>query len=182
MNFVETPLKDVYVLEPKVFGDSRGFFLETWNENTFAEAGFDLKFVQDNHSRSARGILRGLHYQTEHTQGKLVRVTAGEVYDAVVDLRRSSPSFGKWFGLTLSAENHKMLWVPPGFAHGFYVTSDSADFLYKCTDLYQPGSEVTLAWNDPKVGIEWPVPAGEEPQLSGKDAEGFSWDDTPLFD
>lgn len=182
MNFVETPLKDVYVLEPRVFGDSRGFFLETWNRKVFADAGFDLDFVQDNHSRSARGILRGMHYQTEHTQGKLVRVTAGEVYDAVVDLRRSSPSFGKWFGVTLSAENHKMLWVPPGFAHGFYVTSESADFLYKCTDIYHPQSEVTLAWDDPDVGIEWPVPPGEAPQLSEKDAQGFGWQDTPLFD
>jgi dTDP-4-dehydrorhamnose 3,5-epimerase len=182
MNFVETPLQDVYVLEPRVFGDERGFFLETWNKNTFAEAGFDLPFVQDNHSRSARGILRGLHYQTEHSQGKLVRVTAGEVYDAVVDLRRSSPSFGKWFGVTLSAQNYKMLWVPPGFAHGFYVTSDSADFLYKCTDIYHPESEVTLAWNDPTIGIDWPVPAGEEPQLSEKDAQGLRWEETPLFD
>lgn len=182
MNFVETPLKDVYVLEPRVFGDDRGFFLETWNKGAFADAGFDINFVQDNHSRSARGILRGLHYQTEHSQGKLVRVTAGEVYDAVVDLRRSSPSFGQWFGVTLSAQNHKMLWVPPGFAHGFYVTSDSADFLYKCTDIYHPASEVTLAWDDPTVGIEWPVPAGDAPLLSEKDAQGLRWEDTPLFD
>lgn len=182
MNFVETPLKDVYVLEPRVFGDERGFFLETWNENVFAEAGFDLKFVQDNHSRSARGILRGLHYQTKHTQGKLVRVTSGEVFDAVVDLRKSSPSFGQSFGVSLSAQNHKMLWVPPGFAHGFYVTSESADFLYKCTDVYDPGSEVTLAWNDPSANINWPVPAGESPLLSEKDAKGFSFEETPLFD
>lgn len=182
MNFVETPLKDVYVIEPRVFGDERGFFLETWNENTFAAAGFDLKFVQDNHSRSARGILRGLHYQTEHTQGKLVRVTSGEVYDAVVDLRQGSPSFGKSFGVALSAQNHKMLWVPPGFAHGFYVMSDFADFMYKCTDLYDPGSEVTLAWDDPKANIDWPVPEGETPLLSEKDAQGLSFEQTPLFD
>lgn len=182
MKFVATPLKDVFVLEPKVFGDPRGFFLETWNEKAFAEAGFDLKFVQDNHSRSAHGILRGLHYQQEHTQGKLVRVTSGEVFDVAVDLRRSSPTVGKWFGVSLSAENHRMLWVPPGFAHGFYVTSEYADFLYKCTDQYHPASEKTLAWNDPTVGIEWPVPAGEEPLLSEKDGEGLSWEDTPLFD
>ena len=182
MKFIETPLQDVYILEPKVFGDSRGFFLETWNEEAFRSAGFDLKFVQDNHSRSARGILRGLHYQTEHTQGKLVRVTSGSVFDVAVDLRRNSPSLGKWFGVSLSAENHRMLWVPPGFAHGFYVTSDYADFLYKCTDVYHPNSEMTLAWNDPTVGIEWPVPPGEEPLLSGKDAEGLSWEQTPLFD
>ena len=182
MKFVETPLKDVYVLEPKVFGDQRGFFLETWNREAFRMAGFDLDFVQDNHSRSARGILRGLHFQMEHTQGKLVRVASGEVFDVAVDLRRSSPTSGQWFGVHLSAENQRMLWVPPGFAHGFYVTSDYADFLYKCTDVYHPASEKTLAWNDPVVGIEWPVPAGEEPLLSAKDAEGLSWEDAPRFD
>ena len=175
MKFVETPLKDVYVVEPKVFGDSRGFFMETWNQENFRAAGFDLKFVQDNHSRSAHGILRGLHFQMEHTQGKLVRVTSGEVFDVAVDLRRSSPTLGKWFGVSLSAENQRMLWVPPGFAHGFYVISDYADFIYKCTDIYHPDS-------DPTVGIEWPVPAGETPQLSGKDAEGLNWDDAPRFD
>jgi len=182
MKFVETPLKDVFLLEPRVFGDQRGFFMETWNIETFSQAGFDLKFAQDNHSRSAQGILRGLHYQTEHTQGKLVRVTAGEVFDVAVDLRRSSPTLGQWYGVTLSAENHRMLWVPPGFAHGFYVTSDYADFLYKCTDIYHPASEMTLAWDDPTVGIEWPVSEGEKPQLSAKDAEGLTWDETPLFD
>ena len=182
MKFVETPLKDVYLLEPKVFGDPRGFFLETWNIDTFREAGFEIDFMQDNHSRSARGILRGLHFQTEHTQGKLVRVTSGEVFDVVVDLRRSSPTLGQWYGVSLSAENHRMLWVPPGFAHGFYVVSEYADFLYKCTDIYHPPSEKTLAWNDPTVGIEWPVPAGEEPQLSAKDVEGLTWDEVPLFD
>jgi dTDP-4-dehydrorhamnose 3,5-epimerase len=182
MKFVETPLKDVYLLEPKVFGDPRGFFLETWNIDTFREADFEIDFMQDNHSRSARGILRGLHFQTEHTQGKLVRVTSGEVFDVAVDLRRSSPTLGQWYGVSLSAENHRMLWVPPGFAHGFYVVSEYADFLYKCTDIYHPPSEKTLAWNDPTVGIEWPVPAGEEPQLSAKDVEGNAWDDVPLFD
>ncbi|MFK7975748.1 MAG: dTDP-4-dehydrorhamnose 3,5-epimerase [Halioglobus sp.] len=182
MKFVETPLLGVYVVEPRVFGDERGFFQETWNAQTFAEAGFDLNFVQDNHSRSPRGTLRGLHYQTEHTQGKLVRVTSGKVYDAVVDLRQSSPTFGKSFGITLSAQNKKMLWVPPGFAHGFYVTSETADFLYKCTGIYHPQSEVTLAWNDPTANIDWPIPTHETPLLSGKDGEGNSFETTPLFD
>ncbi len=182
MKFVETPLKDVYLLAPRVFGDQRGFFMETWNIETFRAAGFDLNFVQDNHSRSAHGILRGLHFQMEHTQGKLVRVTAGEVFDVAVDLRRHSPTFGQWYGVSLSAENQRMLWVPPGFAHGFYVTSDYADFLYKCTDIYHPASEITLAWNDATVGIEWPVPDGETPQLSAKDAQGLDWDDAPKFD
>jgi dTDP-4-dehydrorhamnose 3,5-epimerase len=182
MKFIETPLKDVYILEPAVFGDERGFFQETWNREKFREAGFDLDFVQDNHSRSARGILRGLHFQTEHTQGKLVRVTSGEVFDVAVDLRKSSPTLGKWFGLSLSAENHRMLWVPPGFAHGFYVTSEYADFLYKCTGKYHPASEQTLAWDDPTVGIEWPIPEGETPLVSAKDGEGHNWADCPRFD
>jgi dTDP-4-dehydrorhamnose 3,5-epimerase len=182
MKFTATSLQDVYLLEPKVFGDPRGFFMETWNRETFRAAGFDLNFVQDNHSRSARGILRGLHFQTEHTQGKLVRVTAGEVFDVAVDLRSNSPTLGQWYGVLLSGENHRMLWVPPGFAHGFYVTSDYADFLYKCTDIYHPASEQTLAWDDPTVGIEWPVPAGEAPILSAKDAQGLSWADAPRFD
>jgi len=182
VKFIATPLQDVYLLEPRVFGDQRGFFMETWNAATFRAAGFDLNFVQDNHSRSARGILRGLHFQTEHTQGKLVRVTAGSVFDVAVDLRRHSPTFGQWFGVSLSAENKRMLWVPPGFAHGFYVTSEYADFLYKCTDIYHPASEKTLAWNDATVGIEWPVPAGETPQLSEKDMQGLNWDDAPKFD
>jgi len=182
MKFEATPLAGVYLVKPRVFGDQRGFFLESWNAETFREAGFDLAFVQDNHSRSARGILRGMHYQTEHAQGKLVRVTAGEVYDVVVDLRRSSPTLGLWYGAWLSGENHHMLWIPPGFAHGFYVTSAFADFQYKCTDFYHPASEVCLAWNDPTVGIHWPIPSGESPQLSAKDAEGLAWDDLPLFD
>jgi len=182
MKFEPTPLQDVYLVKPSVFGDPRGFFLETWNAETFRAAGFDLPFVQDNHSRSARGILRGLHYQTEHTQGKLVRVTSGEVFDVAVDLRRSSPTLGKWYGEYLSADNHRMLWVPPGFAHGFYVTSEYADFQYKCTDIYHPASEVCLAWDDPTVGIDWPIPDGELPKLSAKDAEGLAWSDAPLFD
>lgn len=182
MKFEATSLQGVYLLTPDVFGDSRGFFMESWNERTFANEGFDLNFVQDNHSRSAQGILRGLHYQTEHTQGKLVRVTSGAVYDAVVDMRRDSPTLGQWFGVTLSAENHQMLWVPAGFAHGFYVISDYADFQYKCTDVYHPQSEVSLAWNDPAIGIEWPIPNGETPALSGKDAAGLPFNQAPLLD
>jgi len=181
MKFEATDLPGVYVLKPKVFGDSRGFFIETWNASVFRDAGFDLDFVQDNHSRSARGILRGMHYQTEHTQGKLVRVTSGAVYDVVVDLRKDSPTLGKWFGITLSAENYKMLWMPPGFAHGFYTITEYADFQYKCTDLYHPQSEISLAWDDPHVGIEWPIPASEQPQLSAKDAQGLAWEDIPLL-
>ena len=182
MKFEQTPLKDVLLLEPNVFGDERGFFMETWNADTFRQAGLDIAFVQDNHSRSAQGTLRGMHFQTQQTQGKLVRVSSGEVFDVVVDLRQSSPSAGKWYGEILSASNHKILWVPPGFAHGFYVCSEYADFQYKCTDYYHPGSEVCLAWDDPTVGIEWPIPEGELPQLSGKDAEGLAWNEIPLFD
>lgn len=182
MKFEATPLPDVLRVVPRVFGDPRGFFLESWNAATFRAAGLDLPFVQDNHSRSARGILRGLHYQTLHAQGKLVRVTSGEVFDVVVDLRRSSPTLGQWYGEYLSAENHYMLWVPPGFAHGFYVTSDYADFQYKCTDIYHPDSEVCLAWDDPALGIDWPIPDGELPRLSAKDAQGIAWGEAPLFD
>ncbi len=182
MKFEESPLRDVYLLKPRVFGDQRGFFLESWNSETFRAAGFDLSFVQDNHSRSARGILRGMHYQTKNAQGKLVRVTSGEVFDVVVDLRRSSPTLGQWYGEWLSDVNHHMLWVPPGFAHGFYVSSDSADFQYKCTGVYDPASEVCLAWDDPTLGIDWPLPAGESPRLSEKDMQGLAWGDIPLFD
>jgi dTDP-4-dehydrorhamnose 3,5-epimerase len=162
----------VLIIEPRVFGDARGFFLESWNQQTFAEAGLRMQFVQDNHSLSSRGTLRGLHYQLEHTQGKLVRVVAGEVFDVAVDMRRSSPTFGKWLGLTLSADNKRMLWIPEGFAHGFYVTSDRAEFLYKCTDFYDPASEQTLLWNDPAVGISWPLQQEVEVQLSAKDKSG----------
>ncbi|MDP4652443.1 MAG: dTDP-4-dehydrorhamnose 3,5-epimerase [Haliea sp.] len=182
MIFETTPLAGLCVLEPRVFGDERGFFLESWNAASFREAGFDLNFVQDNHSRSAGGILRGLHYQTEQTQGKLVRVTSGAVFDVAVDLRRSSATLGQWFGLELSASNHRMLWVPPGFAHGFYVLSEFADFQYKCTDYYHPASEVSLAWDDPNLDIHWPLVAGAPPALSAKDAAGRRWGDIPLFD
>jgi dTDP-4-dehydrorhamnose 3,5-epimerase len=181
MIFEETPLSGVYLVQPRVFGDQRGFFLESWNRETFRQAGFDLDFVQDNHSRSRRGILRGMHYQTRHTQGKLVRVTAGKVYDVVVDLRRDSPTLGQWHGLMLSEENQSMLWVPPGFAHGFYVCSDYADFQYKCTDIYDPDSEISLAWNDPSVGIVWPLEEGGTPELSEKDTAALAWEDIPLL-
>ena len=177
-----TTLKDVLLITPRVFGDQRGFFMETWNQQAFSDNGLDLDFVQDNHSRSARGILRGMHYQTENTQGKLVRVSAGSVFDVVVDLRRSSETLGQWYGVSLDATDHKMLWVPPGFAHGFYVTSDYADFQYKCTDFYDPTSEVCLSFNDSTVGIDWPVELGGEPQLSEKDRDGLAWGEIPLFD
>ena len=169
MKVVETALPGVLLIEPKVFGDDRGFFLETWNQATFAAAGLDLAFVQDNHSRSARGVLRGLHYQLANPQGKLVRVTQGSVFDVAVDIRRSSPNFGKWVGYELSDANKRMLWVPPGFAHGFLVLSDTADFLYKCTALYDPPSDRGIRWDDPAIGIDWPD-TGVAPQLSGKDA------------
>lgn len=181
MNFEATPLPGVYLLKPRVFGDARGFFLESWNAQTFREAGFDVAFVQDNHSRSRGGILRGLHYQTRHTQGKLVRVTTGRVFDVAVDLRRDSPTLGQWFGAALDDVDHHMLWIPPGFAHGFYVMSDSADFQYKCTDRYHPESEITLAWNDPDIGVEWPLVDGRSPVLSQKDRGGLPFAEAPLL-
>ncbi|MFK7829781.1 MAG: dTDP-4-dehydrorhamnose 3,5-epimerase [Congregibacter sp.] len=179
MQFEATSLPGVYLLTPTVFGDERGFFLESWSANKFRDEGFDVQFVQDNHSRSAQGILRGLHYQTAHTQGKLVRVTSGSVFDVAVDMRRDSPTLGQWFGVTLDALSKQMLWVPPGFAHGFYVTSESADFLYKCTDSYDPGSEISVAWDDPELGIDWPLIEGQLPALSAKDAQGMSFADAP---
>jgi dTDP-4-dehydrorhamnose 3,5-epimerase len=175
MKFNETPIAGVMLIEPQVFGDARGFFVETWQQEKFARAGIDAVFVQDNHSRSSRWTLRGLHLQVEQTQGKLVRVASGSVFDAVVDLRRSSPSFGKSWSVELSAENQRILWVPPGIAHGILVTSESADFLYKCTDFYAPQHERTLAWNDPALGIAWPLPVGVTPTLSAKDAVGASF-------
>ncbi|MBL9118662.1 MAG: dTDP-4-dehydrorhamnose 3,5-epimerase [Phycisphaerae bacterium] len=169
MKVVPTELPDAVVIEPQVFGDARGFFLETWSSRRFAELALHMTFVQDNWSRSKRGILRGLHFQLRHPQGKLVRVTQGEVFDVAVDLRRGSPTFGKWAGVLLSAENFRAFYIPPGFAHGFYVLSESADFQYKCTDLYAPEHERTLAWNDAALGIRWPIDRGGEPQLSEKD-------------
>jgi dTDP-4-dehydrorhamnose 3,5-epimerase len=175
MKIESTPLAGVNLITPTVHGDERGFFLETWHADRYTEAGITLPFVQDNHSRSARGILRGLHLQAEKPQGKLVQVLTGSVFDVVVDCRPDSPSFGKWHGVTLSAENHQQLWVPPGCAHGFYVLSDQTDFLYKCTDYYHPESELTLAWDDPDIGVVWPIPAGQKPQVSDKDRAGESW-------
>ena len=170
MQFEPTAIPEVVLIRPKVFGDERGFFLESWEQRKFAAAGLDLKFVQDNHSHSARHILRGLHYQIRQPQGKLVRVTHGRVFDVAVDIRRASPTFGRWVGVELSAENHHMLWVPPGFAHGYLVLSESADFLYKVTDFWAPEHERAIRWNDPTLDVRWPLPAGEQPVLSGKDA------------
>jgi dTDP-4-dehydrorhamnose 3,5-epimerase len=182
MNVVQTDLPGVLILEPKVFGDARGFFMESWNARVFAEAtGVTLPFVQDNHSRSARGVLRGLHYQLVRPQGKLVRVTAGEVYDVAVDLRRSSPHFGRATGVRLSADNHRQLWVPPGFGHGFLVLSESADFLYKTTDYWFPEHERSLAWNDPALAIDWPLEGGM-PTLAAKDAAAARLADAEVYD
>lgn len=172
MEVQETSLSGVMLIRPKMFGDDRGFFLESWNERLFADAGINAEFVQDNHSRSARNVLRGLHYQLEKPQGKLVRVIKGAVFDAVVDVRRRSPTFGKWLGLELSEANQLMLWVPPGFAHGFLVTGDSADFVYKCTEFYAPETERVIRWDDPEIGVQWPLPRGMSPALSSRDQLG----------
>jgi len=180
MNIIETAIPGVLIIEPRVFGDARGFFMETWNAAGFAAASLDLAFVQDNHSRSQKGVLRGLHFQNPGPQGKLVRVTNGAVFDVAVDLRQSSPTFGQWVGVELSAENKRMFWVPEGFAHGFLTLADDTDFLYKCTAPYAPQSEFTLAWDDPAVGIEWPV-TGIDPLISDKDARGLALADVPVF-
>jgi dTDP-4-dehydrorhamnose 3,5-epimerase len=181
MKIINTRIDAVKIIEPQVFGDDRGFFLESWNREKFLQHGLPGDFVQDNHSRSSAGILRGLHYQTESTQGKLVRVTAGAVFDVAVDLRKSSPTFGQWVGVELSEHNHRMLWVPEYFAHGFYVMSESADFLYKCTDNYAPEYEVSIAWDDPTLAIDWPLKNGKAPELSGKDKQGVAFTDAPIF-
>jgi dTDP-4-dehydrorhamnose 3,5-epimerase len=181
VKFLKTPIDGVVLIEPQVFGDDRGFFMESWQAEKFHAAGIDANFVQDNHSRSTQWTLRGMHMQFEHTQGKLVRVTSGAVFDAMVDMRRSSPSFGKWWGTELSDKNHKMLWVPPGLAHGMLVTSASADFLYKCTDIYSPSHERTLAWDDKTVNIEWPIPRDIQPKLSAKDTQGKSFAEIEKF-
>ena len=178
MNIQATDLPGVVVIEPRVFEDQRGFFMETFRESEFKAAGLDYRFVQDNHSQSRQGTLRGLHYQIEHPQGKLVRVIRGEVFDVAVDLRRDSPAFGQWCGVVLSQSNRRQFYVPPGFAHGFCVLSDVAEFLYKCTDYYYPQHERTLLWNDPQVGIEWPV---RDPLLSEKDQRGLTLAATPCF-
>jgi len=180
MQVINTAIPDVLIFEPKVFGDSRGFFLESYNQRAFQEAtGWAPAFVQDNHSGSAKGVLRGLHYQIRQPQGKLVRVTAGEVFDVVVDIRKSSPTFGRWVGATLSAENRLQVWIPPGFAHGFLVLSEFAEFLYKTTDFYAPEHERCIRWDDPAIGIEWPLEA--EPVLSSKDQQGVSLQQAQLF-
>lgn len=180
MQVTPTALPEVLILEPRVFGDARGFFMESFNARAFHEAtGLNVDFVQDNHSRSAQGVLRGLHYQIRQPQGKLVRVTHGRVFDVAVDVRRSSPFFGRWAGVELSAENHRQLWVPPGFAHGFVVLSESADFLYKTTDYYAPEHERSLLWNDPAVGVEWPL--ATEPLLSAKDRAGVPLAECEVF-
>jgi dTDP-4-dehydrorhamnose 3,5-epimerase len=171
MKFVPTDLPEVIRIEPTVHGDERGFFMETWQARRFREAGIDGEFVQDNFSHSSKGTLRGLHYQIEHAQGKLVRVVQGEVYDVAVDLRKSSPQYGQWVGEVLSAENKHQLWVPPGFGHGFLVLSDTAEFEYKCTDYYAPEFERAIRWDDPDIGIEWPLLDGQQPILSSKDAD-----------
>lgn len=176
MKIIDTDIADVKIIEPAVFGDERGFFMETWQQKKFEELVCPRQFVQDNHSKSARGILRGLHYQTENTQGKLVRVVSGEVFDVAVDMRQASPSFGKWVGVNLSADNKRQLWVPEGFAHGFYVVSNSAEFVYKCTDYYNPGAEHSLLWNDEKINISWPISEGEQPLLSAKDKQGIPFE------
>ena len=182
MKVVDTKLDDVKIIEPNVFGDDRGFFLETWSHAAFSKAGLDINFVQDNHSRSAQGVLRGLHYQIKHPQGKLVRCTDGKVYDVAVDLRKSSADFGRWVGVILSAENKRQLWVPPGFAHGFYVMSPTADFQYKCSDIYAPEFERSLLWNDPEVGIDWPLVDGVETQLAAKDQAAKVLSESDVFD
>ncbi len=177
-----TRLPEVRIIEPRVFGDARGFFLESWNQRVFDEAiGQSVHFVQDNHSRSAQGVLRGMHYQLTQPQGKLVRVVSGRVFDVAVDMRRDSPRLGQWTGVELSADNHRMLWIPPGFAHGFLVMSESADFLYKATAYYAPQDEHTLAWDDPGVAIDWPLEAGRAPQVSAKDQAGARLADASLY-
>ena len=177
-----TAIPEVLIIEPKVFGDNRGWFTESFNANDFAKVtGLDVQFVQDNHSFSRQWTLRGMHYQLKHTQGKLVRVTAGSVFDVVVDLRKDSSTFSKWVGLELSSENHKQVWVPPGFAHGFLVLSETAEFLYKTTDYYEPSSEVCLSWCDPTVKIDWPIPLGKQALLNAKDAAGLAWGAAPKF-
>ena len=181
MKFLTTCIPGLVIIEPTVFGDERGFFMETYHAAKFKDAGITANFVQDNHSKSGRGILRGLHYQIQHPQGKLVRVVSGEVFDVAVDLRHDSPTCGQWVGEMLSAENKKMLWVPPGFAHGFFVTSESAEFVYKCTELYAPQHERSVRWDDPDLNIAWPLIGGAQPLVSAKDAAGSLFKDAELF-
>jgi dTDP-4-dehydrorhamnose 3,5-epimerase len=180
MKVIPTAIPDVLLIEPRVFGDARGFFFESYNQRTFAEIGIPDTFVQDNHSKSSKGVLRGLHYQMVHPQGKLVRAGSGEIFDVAVDMRKSSPTFGRAVGKILSAENHRMLWIPPKFAHGFVVLSESAELLYKATDFYAPAAERSLLWNDPALGIDWPIDS--DPTLSEKDRVGTLFSDSDVFD
>lgn len=180
MDFMPTKIPDVILIEPKIFGDDRGFFIETYRENKFIEAGISAKFVQENHSSSQKGVLRGLHYQTKQAQGKLVRVIAGEIWDIAVDIRRSSPTFGKWVGIILSEENKRQIWIPPGFAHGFYVLSEQAQVTYKVSDYYAPEWECSILWNDPQIGIDWKISA--TPILSQKDINGKLLKDAETFE
>lgn len=182
MNFLTTEIPDVILIKPRVFGDERGFFMETYQQQKFAAAGIDHPFVQDNHSRSIRGTLRGLHYQIRNTQGKLVRVVQGEIFDVAVDLRRSSPTFGKWVGYTLSTENKYQLWIPPGFGHGFYTLSDFAEVVYKATDFYSQPDERSIIWNDPDIGIQWPQQVHEALIISDKDAQGSTLNNAEVFE
>ncbi len=181
MKIIDTKIKDVKILRPEVFGDERGFFMETFRDNEFRAKVADYGFVQDNHSKSNQNVLRGLHYQIKHPQGKMVRVISGKVFDVAVDIRKNSPDFGRWTGAVLSAENKDMFWVPPGFAHGFYVMTDNAEFVYKCTDYYAPEYERTILWNDEKIGIDWPLVDGKEPVLSLKDKAGLLLEDAEVF-
>lgn len=182
MKVIDTAIPDVKLIEPKVFGDERGFFMETWNKKKFRESVMDATFVQDNHSRSIKNTLRGLHYQIKQPQGKLVRVTRGEVFDVAVDLRSNSSTLGRWVGEYLSEENNRMLWIPPGFAHGFLVTSDTADFQYKCTDFYAPEHERSIHWADETLAIAWPIPAGVEPLVSKKDQAGLLLEKADIYE
>lgn len=181
MKVTNTKISDVKIIEPQVFGDERGFFMETFRESWFRENVLDVTFVQDNHSKSSKGILRGLHFQTQQTQGKLVRITHGEVYDVAVDMRKESSTFGQWVGVLLNEENKRQLWVPAGFAHGFYVISDTAEFVYKCTDYYAPEFEQSVLWNDPELAIEWPLLANERVKLSAKDEAGLLFKNATYF-
>ena len=182
MQKIETPLPGCFLLEPLVHGDDRGFFIERWNRRTYREVGIDFDYVQDNHSRSTQGVLRGIHYQIDNPQGKLVRVTSGSVFDVAVDLRRGSPTFSRWFGVELSEANKRIFWVPPGFGHGFYVTSETADFQYKCTEYFTPENDRGIRWNDPSIGIEWPLVDGGDPSLSGKDSAAPLLEDAEVFE
>lgn len=181
MKYTDLKIPGIFLIEPEIFPDNRGFFMETWRENNFKEKVGDFSFVQENHSKSKRGILRGLHYQIQHAQGKLVRVTSGEVFDVAVDLRKSSKTFGKWLGINLSASNKKILWIPPGFAHGYLVLSDSAEFVYKCTNYYTPDHERCIKWDDPVIGIEWPQIPEKGPILSLKDKVGVLFEKAEVY-